>query len=41
MTNHIRGHALGLGRLTRFAPWLALAIPFVLAACGNNGSAGY
>ena len=39
MMNHTRGRALG--RLTRLAPLLALAIPFVLAACGNNGSAGY
>ena len=29
------------GPLTRLSPLLALAIPFVLAACGNNGSAGY
>ena len=39
MMNNTRGRALG--RLTRLVPLLALAIPFVLAACGNNGSAGY
>ena len=36
-----RTHGRALGRLTRLIPLLVLAIPFVLAACGNNGSAGY
>jgi len=34
-------HCHAFGRLTRLIPLLVLAIPFVLAACGNNGSAGY
>jgi len=29
------------GHLARLIPLLVLAVPFVLAACGNNGSAGY
>ncbi len=29
------------GPLARLSPLLALVIPFALAACGNNGSAGY
>ena len=37
--NNTHGHALG--RLTRLIPLLVLAIPLVLAACGQNSSAGY